>query len=203
MEELINHAREGREELAIGLMYDTVKRHPQVLEEFEKLRLADTPLHAAAAAGRTGCTLELMIMMPSWSTKLNTSGLTPLHLALDKRHSDTALALVRRDHTLIRVKGVNGMTPLLYLAEVCTDDEDDLNVMAAFLIKCPSSINDVNNFSESAVHCIMRSPGCRAKQLVVNWLIRTRRHAVLGWYDNDGNTALHILARAADDYEEV
>lgn len=59
------------------------------------------------------------------------------------------------DHSLVRGKGVNGIIQPLYDSEACTDDEDDLNVIAIFLIKCPDSINDVNNFFESAVGYVM------------------------------------------------
>lgn len=190
-DELISYVKKGD----IKGLYLVINAHPQVLEEFDKIQFADTPLHAAATSGETTLAMEIINLMPSFGKKLNPDGLSPLHLALKARHKATALALVRFDKQLVRVKGKDGCTPLHYAAFHCTDDEGQLDILAGFLMECPDSINDLNNKFQSAVHLVMRSKSCKGTTLVLNWLVRMAREPILGWKDDCGNTALHIAAQ--------
>ncbi|KAK6137394.1 hypothetical protein DH2020_028866 [Rehmannia glutinosa] len=106
-----------------------------------------------------------MNLNPSLGRKLNPDGLSPLHVALRENSIETAIALVRIDKQLVRVKGKAGFTPLHFAVKINTC----LDVVARFLLDCPDSIDDLNN--------------------------RRSRENVVGWRDDKGNTALHVAVQ--------
>ncbi|KAI7989377.1 Ankyrin repeat-containing protein BDA1 [Camellia lanceoleosa] len=124
-------------------------------------RLMDPHLMEAARAGNINDLLK-----PSFGKKLNPEGLSPLHLALQNKHSETVRRLVKFDSELIRVKGREGLTPLHFVAK--TDDQVDL--LSEFLHVYPSSINDVTIHEETALHIAMKSSSHEAVEVLLGWL---------------------------------
>ncbi|KAI7996845.1 Ankyrin repeat-containing protein BDA1 [Camellia lanceoleosa] len=127
------------------------------------------------------------LLKPSFGKKLNPEGLSPLHLALQNKHSETVRRLVQFDSKLIRVEGREGLTPLHFVAK--TDDQDDL--LSEFLHVCPSSINDVTIHKETALHIAVKSCSPNAVKALLKWLRKTYKREVLCWTDKGGNTVLH------------
>ncbi|KAG5527306.1 hypothetical protein RHGRI_028263 [Rhododendron griersonianum] len=128
-----------------------------------------------------------MNLKPSLSRKLNPDGLSPMHLALLNRHSETAKALIKLDKDLVRVKGRERLTPLQYTAE--TDDRVD--ILAEFLCACPESIGDLNVRGETALHMAVKNCNARALGVLMGWIRKTGKHWVKNIKDGRGNTILH------------
>lgn len=59
--------------------------------------------------------------------------------------------MARFHKQLVRVKGKNGMTPLMLCAERA-DSGDELDLLARLLVACPESVADVNNCNQTVVH---------------------------------------------------
>ncbi|XP_028102283.1 ankyrin repeat-containing protein BDA1-like, partial [Camellia sinensis] len=180
---LMEAARAGN----INDLYARIKSKPDILDGMNKELFVETPLHVAASAGQTNFALEILTLRPSFGKKLNPEGLSPLHLALQNKHSETVRRLVKFDSELIRVKGREGLTPLHFVAK--TDDQDDL--LSEFLHVCPSSINDVTVHEETALHIAVKSSSLKAVKVLLEWLRKTYRGEVLCLTDEGGNTALH------------
>ncbi|XVF52505.1 hypothetical protein PTKIN_Ptkin05aG0023500 [Pterospermum kingtungense] len=126
-------------------LYELIRQNPAVLKQIDQNMLEDTPLHIAASAGQTSFAMDVMNLMPSFARKLNTDGLSPIHLALLKRHdSELVLLLLRADRELVRVRGRGGMTPLHYATQI-----GSIDLLAFFLSACPSSIEDVTSCPRS------------------------------------------------------
>ncbi|CAL5441749.1 unnamed protein product [Camellia sinensis] len=180
---LMEAARAGN----INDLYARIKSKPDILDGMNKGLFVETPLHVAASAGQTNFALEILRLKPSFGKKLNPEGLSPLHLALQNKHSETVRRLVKFDSELIRIKGREGLTPLHFVAK--TDDQDDL--LSEFLHVCPSSINDVTVHEETALHIAVKSSSLKAVKVLLEWLRKTYRGEVLCLTDEGGNTALH------------
>ncbi|KAH6783316.1 hypothetical protein C2S52_008275 [Perilla frutescens var. hirtella] len=166
----------------------------------DKIQFVQTPLHQAAASGKTTLAVEVMNLMPSLGKKLNPQGLSPLHLAVVNGKADTALALVNLDKQLVRIKGKGGLTPLHYAAAgnlIGSSDggSSQLELLAGLLVECPDSIGVLNNRLQSAVHVALESRNVEAARLLVNWLVIVARETDLSTKDNHGNTTLHVAAR--------
>ncbi|KAI7981227.1 Ankyrin repeat-containing protein BDA1 [Camellia lanceoleosa] len=86
----------------INDLYARIQSKPDILG---KELFVETPLHLAASAGQTHLALEILRLQPSFGKKLNPEGLSPLHLALQNRNSETVRRLVKLTIELIRVKG--------------------------------------------------------------------------------------------------
>ncbi|KAI7988550.1 Ankyrin repeat-containing protein BDA1 [Camellia lanceoleosa] len=147
----------------------------------------ETPLHVAASAGQIDFALEILRLKPSFGKKLNPEGLSPLHLALQNKHSETVRRLVKFDSELIRVKGREGLTPLHFVAK--TGDQDDL--LSGFLDVCSSSINDVTIHEETTLHIAAKCSSPKAIKVLLEWLRKTYKGEVLCLTDKGGNTVLH------------
>ncbi|KAG6388282.1 hypothetical protein SASPL_153484 [Salvia splendens] len=163
----------------------------------EEAKFAETPLHKAAAAGNTAVALELLSLMPSLGRKLDWGGSSPLHLAIEGAHRDTARFMAAFDRMLVRVKGKNGMTPLLLCAaRAGNHDEEERRLLARLLIVCPESVHDVNNLKQTVVHVALVNQGCKTVCMLVDWLRRRNRiSSVLSVKDLNGNTPLHAAAQ--------
>lgn len=159
------------------------------------LFFADTLLHDAAAEGKTTLVVEIMNLMPSLGRKLNKQGLSPLHVAVQNRRADAALALAKIDKQLAGIKGRGGLTPLHCAA---ADDRTELRVLVGFLVQCPEAMGVLNNRRQTAVHVAFESRNVEAAQLFVNWLIIVAKESILSIKDARGNTALHVAARYCD-----
>ncbi|EOA22836.1 hypothetical protein CARUB_v10003560mg [Capsella rubella] len=75
----------------IERLYELIAEDPNILDHFDKVSFSDTPLHIAAAKGQTHFAMELMTLRPSLASKLNVSGFSPMHLALQNNHVRTVL----------------------------------------------------------------------------------------------------------------
>ncbi|KAG6391095.1 hypothetical protein SASPL_148844 [Salvia splendens] len=116
----------------IDQLYSAIAEKPNWLnlkDLDEKNQFIQTPLHDAAAAGKTTLVVEIMNLMPVLGQKLNMEGLSPLHLAVEKGKADTTLALASLDKQLVSVKGKGGLTPLHYAAALAKPS--DANAVAA------------------------------------------------------------------------
>ncbi|XP_010549858.1 PREDICTED: ankyrin repeat-containing protein At2g01680-like [Tarenaya hassleriana] len=162
------------------------KNVPDALDGFDR-GLYDTPMHAAAQCGHTYLALEIMNIKPSFARKLNASGFSPMHLALQNNHSHTVRALVTEDRGLVGIRGRGMITPLHHVA--MTGNEDLLD---EFLVACPSAIERRTSKRETAVHIAVKHAKLGAFKILVGWLKRVNREEVLNWKDEDGNTILHI-----------
>ncbi|KAL7167061.1 hypothetical protein ACSBR2_037682 [Camellia fascicularis] len=146
---LMEAARAGN----INDLYTRIQSKPDILNGMNEELFVEIPLHVAASAGQTDFALEIFRLKPSFGKKLNPEGLSPLHLALQNKHSETVRRLVKFDSELICVRGREGLTPLHFVAK--TDDQDDL--LSEFLHVFPSSINDVTIHEETALHIAVKS----------------------------------------------
>ncbi|KAL7167085.1 hypothetical protein ACSBR2_037706 [Camellia fascicularis] len=180
---LMEAARAGN----INDLYARIQLKPDILNGMNEELFVETPLHVAASAGQTDFALEILRLKPSFGKKLNPEGLSPLHLALQNKHSETVRRLVKFDSELIRVKGREGLTPLHFVAK--TDDPDDL--LSKFLDVCSSSINDVTIHEETALHIAVKSFSPKAVKVLLKWLRKTYEGEVLCLTDKGGNTVLH------------
>ncbi|PIN12266.1 26S proteasome regulatory complex, subunit PSMD10 [Handroanthus impetiginosus] len=191
MEMINEYARRGD----ITGLYSSIKNDPQLLKDMDEIQFIRTPLHEAAAFGKTDFALEILNLMPSFGKKLNPEGLSPLHLALDNREVTTARSLVRMDKQLVRVKGKEGLTPLHFAAKNASN-HDELEILADFLHECPESIHDLNSRFQTAVHVALTyNDHNGASTLLLNWIRLTSKESVLESEDVDGNTALHTAVK--------
>ncbi|XP_010039478.1 ankyrin repeat-containing protein BDA1 isoform X1 [Eucalyptus grandis] len=162
-----------------GLL-DRVSKHP----------FPNTPLHLAAAAGKTQVAMELAILRPSLAQKLNPEGYSPIHLALQQEQYQTVRALMNFNPKLIRVYGRGGITPLHYVAE--KEGDKELELLAEILYACKSSIEDLTSRCETAVHVAVKNHNLKAFKVLFGWLKRVHLTEILNWKDQDDNTVMHI-----------
>ncbi|KAL7174842.1 hypothetical protein ACSBR1_043834 [Camellia fascicularis] len=91
----------------INDLYAIIQSKPDILD---KKLFVETPLHVAASPGETHFALEILRLKPSFGKKLNPEGLSPLHLALQNKHSEIVRLLVKFNSKLICVKEREGLT---------------------------------------------------------------------------------------------
>lgn len=162
--------------------------------------LEHTLLHVAASNGDTSLVAEMMILMPSLSSKLNHDGLSPLHLALEKNHLETAGQMIDLDGGLIRVPGRGRMTPMHCLVLKFSNSSNDENEAEAlldlliidFLWACPEAVNDVTLEHKTPLHIALASKSLDAFNVLFGWVCRTGQHSVLKKQDIDGNNLMHL-----------
>ncbi|XVF51859.1 hypothetical protein PTKIN_Ptkin04bG0217800 [Pterospermum kingtungense] len=172
----------------VDALYTRLAQDPYVLDRIDQIPIVDTPLHAAARAGKPHFAMEVANLKPSLAWKLNQLGFSPIHLALQHKCIKLVRGLITINSQLISVKGKGMITPLHYLIQ--TDDNADL--LAEFLTACPSSIEDTTIQCETAVHIAVKNCSIRAFKVLMGWLQRVNKEDVLNWKDEDGNTVLHI-----------
>ncbi|KAL4290722.1 hypothetical protein GQ457_14G023390 [Hibiscus cannabinus] len=175
-------------------LYQLIKEDPCVLERIDSIPFLDTPLHVAACAGRVDFMMEMMNLKPSFATRLNQDGSSPMHLSLKNNRTQTLLRLLKFDRGLVRVKGREGLTPLHHVVQT-----GDVDLMVKFLEACPEAIEDVTVRDETVFHLAAKNDMFDAFQVLVGWLVRSRHEAaqrwekeLLSWADIEGNTVLHI-----------
>ncbi|CDY40858.1 hypothetical protein HID58_086955 [Brassica napus] len=61
--------------------------------------------------------MELMTLKPLLASKLNVSGFSPMHLALQNNHIKLVRGFVALDSSLVRIKGRGRITPLHHVAQ--------------------------------------------------------------------------------------
>ncbi|KAI7988549.1 Ankyrin repeat-containing protein BDA1 [Camellia lanceoleosa] len=175
---LMEAARVGN----INDLYARILLKPNILNGMNEELFVETPLHVAASAGQTDFALEILRLKPSFGKKLKPEGLSPLHLALQNKHSETMRRLVKFvpirkkkfDSELICVKGREGLTPLHFVAK--TNDPD--NLLSEFLHVC-SSINDVTIHEKTALHIVVKSSSLKAIEVLLGWLRKTYKGEIM------------------------
>ncbi|XP_039167696.1 ankyrin repeat-containing protein BDA1 [Eucalyptus grandis] len=160
------------------------------LDRVSKDPFLNTPLHFAAAAGKTQVAMELATLSPPFARMLNPEGYSPMHLALQHGQYQTVRALMNFDPELIQVYGRGRITPLHYVAE--KEGDEELELLAEFLCACKSSIEDLTSRCETAVHIAVKNHNLKAFKVLFGWLKRVYLTEILNWKDEDGNTVMHI-----------
>ncbi|XP_010558890.1 PREDICTED: ankyrin repeat-containing protein At2g01680-like [Tarenaya hassleriana] len=141
--------------------------------------------------------MEMMNLKPQYARKLDESGLSPMHLALQNKRFRTVRGFMSVDSNLIRIKGRGGMTPLHYAAQT-----GGPNLLSEFLSACPSSVEDLTIKCETVVLVALKNRQFDAFRVLVGWLQRDNQVEMLNWKDEDGNTPLHV-ATSMDQIEAV
>ncbi|GMJ06082.1 hypothetical protein like AT5G15500 [Hibiscus trionum] len=113
----------------VDALYTKLAGDPYILDRIDHIPIVDTSLHIAAVAGKPHFTMEVAKLKPSLAWKLNHTGLSPIHLALQHECIKMVRGLITLDTRLIRVKAKGMVTPLHYLAQI---EEPDL--LAEFFI---------------------------------------------------------------------
>ncbi|CAH2071044.1 unnamed protein product [Thlaspi arvense] len=173
----------------IERLYKLIAEEPNILGNFDKMHFCETPLHIAAEEGQTQFAMELMNLKPSLASKLNVSGFSPMHLALQNKHFRMVRGFVAIDSSLISIKGRGMITPLHHVARV-----GETELLSEFLFACPSSLNDLTVKCETAVHVAVKNGQLKAFKVLLGWIKRVNKEAILDLKDEDGNTALHNAA---------
>ncbi|XP_010054485.2 ankyrin repeat-containing protein BDA1 [Eucalyptus grandis] len=198
----------------VNELYSLIERDGNLLDHGSKGPFPNTPLHDAADKGQTKVAMEIATLKPSFTRKLNRGGHSPMHLALQKKHYHTARALMTLNPKLIRVRGRGGITPLHFVAREKGDNQENLELLellAEFLSACKSSIEDLTNQCETAVHVAVRTGNTEAFKVLFEWLKQVHLIEVLDWKDQDGDTVLHIakskkqleIVKLLDQYMDV
>ncbi|KAF7849416.1 hypothetical protein BT93_L0819 [Corymbia citriodora subsp. variegata] len=199
-------ARESRLQLAIANddvdeLHNLIVEERELLDRVSKDPFPNTPLHLAAAAGKTQVAMEVVILRPSFARKLNPEGHSPMHLALQHEEYQTVRALMTFDPELIQVPGRCGITPLHYVAG--KEGDNELELLAEFLCACKLSIEDLTSQCETAVHIAVKNHNFKAFQVLFGWLKRVYLTKILDWKDQDGNTVLHIAVSGEPQIEKT
>ncbi|GAY53875.1 hypothetical protein CUMW_152300 [Citrus unshiu] len=137
--------------------------------------------------GHINFALEIMRLKPSFARKQNQYGFCPLHLALQKTHTQMVLRLIDVDRNLVRVQGREGVTPLHYVAE-----KGNVDLLCKFLAACPESILQVTIRRETALHVAAKNDKLEVLEVMLGWLRFVNKDDILNWKDDEGNTLLHI-----------
>ncbi|XP_048140805.1 ankyrin repeat-containing protein BDA1-like [Rhodamnia argentea] len=183
---------------SVNELYSLIERDENILDNGSQGPFPNTPLHVAAEQGKTKVAMEIATLKPPFARKLNRGGYSPMHLALQKKHYRTVSALMTLDPELVRVRGRGGITPLHFVAGEKGDNGWDsvelLELLAEFLSACKSSIEDLTNQCETAVHVATRTGNNEAFKVLFGWLKRVHLTRILEWKDQNGDTVLHIAA---------
>ncbi|KAA8522680.1 hypothetical protein F0562_009158 [Nyssa sinensis] len=138
---------------------------------------------------RTHFAIEVVSLKPSFGSKLNQDGFSPMHLALQNGRYDTVKQLARIDSDLVGVQGKERKTPLHFVTET-----GNLDLLAGFLLACPTSIEKLTIRYETAVHIAVKNKKLEALKMLLGWLYWTDvKEEVLERMDEDGNTVLQKL----------
>ncbi|XVF83554.1 hypothetical protein PTKIN_Ptkin16aG0498300 [Pterospermum kingtungense] len=164
-ESLRTAASEGN----VSDLYRLIQRDGNVLRRIDEVEFIDTPLHIAAAAGCIDFAMEIMSLKPSFARKLNHEGLSPIHIAVEKGHTELVLNLMENAKDLVRVKGKKGETSLHYV----TTREENPQLLLRFLEDCPESIRDVTTENQTALHISVRNNKEEALKILCEMLTKT------------------------------
>ncbi|KAK8277617.1 hypothetical protein V6Z11_D10G285500 [Gossypium hirsutum] len=187
-ERLRTAARTGN----VSDLYSLIEIDGNALKQFDEEEFVETPLHIAAEEGYCiRFAMEMMSLKPSFASKLNKQGLTPLHLAVTKGHTSMVLRFLEINKDLARVKGKNGKTPLHIITEVGNHN----GLLDRVLEICPQSIRDVTVENRNALHIAVENDRLDVLRVLLQTLRKTDCYRdVVNQKDQDGNTALHLAA---------
>ena len=154
----------------VDKLYQVIGKNPDVLDLIDKIPFVETPLHIAASRGHINFAVEILRLKPCFSKKLDVNGLSPMHLALQKKETSTVLQLLETEDgaDLVRIKGREGVTPLHYVVE-----EGDLKLLHEFLSVSPHSITDTTNQGETALHISIKKGKGKAVEALLAFLRRS------------------------------
>ena len=137
-----------------------------------------------------------MNLKPSFALKLNPQGFSPTHVAIQQNVKRMVFSFVGMSNNLVRVKGREGWTPLHFASH-----NEEVDLLAKFLVACPDSIEDVTVRGETALHIALKNNKFKALDLLVCFLknnmkrgARKLEYNILNRKDEDDNTILHISA---------
>ncbi|XP_045790327.1 ankyrin repeat-containing protein BDA1-like [Trifolium pratense] len=188
----------GGEEDNINLLYEAIEDNPSILDIIDSKQFVETPLHIAASRGQIQFANEIMNLKPSFASKLNPKGFSPIHLAMQENQNRMVLSFVDMNKDLVRVKGKGGLTPLHFASH----NGDYVDLLAKFLLECPESIEDLTVKGETALHIAVKNNNYQALDLLVCILrkiikkgARKFDYKILNRKDEADNTVLHILAQ--------
>ena len=131
-----------------------------------------------------------MKLKPSFISKLDLDGHTPIYYALKNGHTKLVRQLLQLNADLVRVKEKECMTPLHYAAKT----NDNIALLENFLSVCPDSITDMTTRNETALHIALKNDNLGAFKFLVGWLLRKWPYwrKILEQKDVEGNTVFHI-----------
>ncbi|XP_059657669.1 ankyrin repeat-containing protein BDA1-like [Cornus florida] len=168
--------------------FEFYRRNSIVLDRYIDDRLlVDTPLHVAASMGNSHFAAEVLRLKPSYASKLNTSGLSPIHVALRNGRDEVVERLVEHDRNTVRHDAGEGRTALHYVIA-----QQNINLLRSFQLSCPDSIEDKTIRRETALHIALQHYNPMIFKRLVGWLKCTNKEYILNEADIDGNTVLHM-----------
>ena len=190
MDKRIQRLNEIVQQGNIDAFYIIIREDVKHLEHIDELPFVDTPLHISTSAGHFLFSLEMIILKPSFVSKRNLDGYTPIYLALLNGHIEMVRQLLQHNANLVRVKGWEFMTLLHYTA---TKDAH-LDLLDKFLLIYPDSITEMTIQNETTLHIALKNDNLNAFKLLVGWVLRYLSYLgkILNWEDVEGNTVLHI-----------
>ncbi|KAH0898677.1 hypothetical protein HID58_048245 [Brassica napus] len=153
----------------IERLYGLIAVDPNVLGHSDKVPFCETPLNIAIEAGQTHFSMELMILKPSLSSKLNVSGFSQMHLALQNNYSRMVRGFIAIINSLVRIKGRGRVTPLHHVARI-----GDAELLSEFLFSCPS-IEDLTIKCETPVHVAVENHQWMTFKVLLGWLKRVMK----------------------------
>ncbi|KAJ0106247.1 hypothetical protein Patl1_19428 [Pistacia atlantica] len=126
LQRLHNSAAEGN----VDALFSILAEDPYVLERIDEIPFVTTPLHTAASWGKVHFMLEIVNLKPSFASKQDHLGRSPLHLALERKklqegrsppdldlegkYQEVVRWLINYDSQLVRVRAKGWITPLHY-----------------------------------------------------------------------------------------
>ncbi|CAN6846459.1 unnamed protein product [Brassica oleracea] len=113
--------------------------------------------------------MELMSLKPSLSSKLNVSGFSQMHLALQNNYSRMVRGFIAIINSLVRIKGRGRVTPLHHVARI-----GDAELLSEFLFSCPS-IEDLTIKCETTVHVAVKNHQWMTFKVLLGWLKRVMK----------------------------
>ncbi|VVA93356.1 unnamed protein product [Arabis nemorensis] len=118
-ENIYERLKKAAQDGDIERLYELIAEDPNILlGHFDKVAFCETPLHIAAEKGQTHFAMELMTLKPSLALKLNASGFSPIHLALQSNHRRMVRGFITIDSNLVSIKGRGRITPLHHVARI-------------------------------------------------------------------------------------
>ncbi|XP_024008067.1 LOW QUALITY PROTEIN: ankyrin repeat-containing protein BDA1 [Eutrema salsugineum] len=140
----------------------------------------------------------MMNLKPSFARKLDKSGCSPLHLAVEKNNTDFVSTMLGLDHGLVSVKGKNGITPFLALVS-----KGNVDLVVECLRRYPECIQDVSVKGQNALHLAVTNDRFEVLQVLTGWIQRkVQRNSIetriLNKKDLSCDTALHLAAYKKD-----
>ncbi|CAA7037576.1 unnamed protein product [Microthlaspi erraticum] len=192
--------QQAAESGSIDELYALIDENPFILENIDAVPFFNTPLHVAAASGNLQFAMEMQNLKPSFAKKLNTSGHSPLHLAVDKNQHDFIFWMLWLDDGLARVKERNGITPFLFLVL-----RGNTDLVAECLLASPECIQDRSVNGQNALHLAVMNDRFEVLQVLTGWIQKMSQrnahaieHGFLNKIDLTKNTALHLAAYKND-----